>query len=412
MVSNTTTVAVIGGGAAGVAAARRLFEAGVQVLIVEARNRLGGRAWTVEAGGHPVDLGCGWLHSAESNEWTQIAEGQGREIDRSLPPWQRPSTGLDLTAEEQRDFQRAMGAFFERVGEAAQRQRDIAAGDLFERGGRWNALINSILSYISGADADRLSVRDLENYVDTEVNWRVVDGYGAVVAAHGLGLPAAFDSSVQRIDHSGRRLRIETTRGVIEADKAIITLPTSVLAEGEGLFTPALPDKTEAAGGLPLGLDDKLYLALERPEEFARDTRLFGRTDRSTGAYTLHAFGRPQIECYYGGSLAADLERGGERAFLDFALEELAGRLGAGFAKRVRFLALHRWGADPFARGSYSYALPEEADKRAVLAAPVDDRLFFAGEACSSHDFSTAHGAYRTGIAAADAILTGSFGRH
>jgi monoamine oxidase len=73
---------------------------------------------------------------------------------------------------------------------------------------------------------------------------------------------------------------------------------------------------------------------------------------------------------------------------------------------------LHRWGADPFARGSYSYALPEEADKRAVLAAPVDDRLFFAGEACSSHDFSTAHGAYRTGIAAADAILTGSSGRH
>jgi monoamine oxidase len=412
MASNETAVAVIGGGAAGVAAARRLFEAGVPAVIVEARNRLGGRAWTVTAAaGHPVDLGCGWLHSAEGNEWTRIAEAQGRAIDRSLPPWQRPSTGLDLTSDEQREFQAAMAAFFDRVSDAARRRPDIAAGDLFEPGGRWNALINSILTFISGADADRVSVCDLENYVDTEINWRVVDGYGTAIAAHGAGLPAVFDCPVRRIDHSGRRLRIETTRGVIEAERAIITLPTNVLAESENLFFPALPEKMQAARSLPLGVDDKLYLALDNPEEFARDTRLFGHTDRSTGAYTLHAFGRPQIECYYGGGLATDLERSGERAFFDFAIEELTGRLGADFARRVRPLALHRWGADPFARGSYSFALPGEADKRAVLAAPVDGRLFFAGEACSPHDFSTAHGAYRTGIAAAEAILAGAPGR-
>ncbi len=79
--------------------------------------------------------------------------------------------------------------------------------------------------------------------------------------------------------------------------------------------------------------------------------------------------------------------------------------LGNAFAQRIKPIAMHGWRTDPFARGSYSYALPGKADERAKLAAPIDDRLFFAGEACSLADFSTAHGAFETGVAAADAII-------
>ena len=158
--------------------------------------------------------------------------------------------------------------------------------------------------------------------------------------------------------------------------------------------------------GLPLGLADKLFLALADAEEFAKDTRLFGRTDRSaTAGYHMRPFGRPMIEAYFGGSLAAELETGGEAAFVDFALDELTGVLGSAFARRVKPIALHSWGADPFARGSYSYALPGRADCRAILAASVYERLFFAGEACSCADFSTAHGAYRSGVAAAEQVI-------
>ena len=78
---------------------------------------------------------------------------------------------------------------------------------------------------------------------------------------------------------------------------------------------------------------------------------------------------------------------------------------GNDFAKRVKLNRIHRWGVDPFARGSYSFALPDRADGRTVLAEPVDNRLFFAGEACSVHDFSTAHGALHTGVAAANAVI-------
>ena len=79
--------------------------------------------------------------------------------------------------------------------------------------------------------------------------------------------------------------------------------------------------------------------------------------------------------------------------------------LGSDFAKRINPIRVHRWGADPFARGSYSFALPGKADARAILARPVEDRVFFAGEACSRSDYSTAQGAFLTGVAAADQVL-------
>jgi monoamine oxidase len=226
-------------------------------------------------------------------------------------------------------------------------------------------------------------------------------------------LSVALDCPVRRIDHSGPRLKIETAKGNITADQAIVTLPSAVLADAERLFAPALPEKTQAARGLPLGLADKLFLSLDGAEEFDTDSRLFGATDRTAmAAYHLRPFGRPQIEAYFGGRLASDLETQGERAFFDFAVSELVSLLGGAFARRVKPIHMHRWGADPFARGSYSFALPGMADCRAALAAPVDGRLFFAGEACSRGDFSTAQGGWITGVAAANQAIAGRQGKH
>jgi monoamine oxidase len=406
MTSGDVDVAVIGGGAAGIGAARRLGDAGVKALILEARDRLGGRAWTVEAGDFPVDLGCGWLHSAKRNPWTAIAEAQGRTIDQTPPPWARATAQPGLTATEADEMRAALWALHERADALPEDEPDRPLADLLDPGGRWNALIDAVSGYYSGAELARVSARDLGRYADDGVNWRVVEGYGRTIAAHGAGLEVAFDSAVARIDHGGRRIRIETKRGVVEADAAIVTLPSALIAADEALFAPTLPDKTRAAAGLPLGCDDKLFLSLGDAEGFEPETRAFGDPRRAaTAAYQFRPFGRPMIECYFGGALAAELEKGGAAAFFDFARSELVGLYGGEFARRIAPLALHGWSGDPFARGAYSYALPGRADDRAALAAPVDARLFFAGEACSREDFSTAHGAYLTGIAAAEQAI-------
>ncbi|MGN6464975.1 MAG: flavin monoamine oxidase family protein [Rhizobiaceae bacterium] len=410
MADNDFEVVVVGAGAAGIGAARRLREAGVAVLLVEARSRLGGRAFTLDDGaGAPIDLGCGWLHSADRNPWTDIAGAQGRTIDRTPPPWVRQTTPTGEPSPELANFRDALFTFRDRVAEFPEDGPDRAAASLLEPGGRWNPMLDAVSTYYSGTGLGRVSIRDLARYDDTGVNWRVVEGYGAAIAAHAADLPVKFGCVVRSVDHAGRRIELHTSEGVIRADRAIVTVPSDLIAHGAIRFNPALPAKVEAAAGLPLGLADKLFLSLVDAEEFEAESRLWGRTDRSeTGAYHIRPFGRPQIEAYFGGDFAGELEKGGEAAFLDFAAGELAGAFGADFAKRLSPIGMHPWKADPYARGSYSCALPGKADCREVLAAPIDDRLFFAGEACSKSDYSTAHGAYRTGIAAAERIIASS----
>jgi monoamine oxidase len=405
MPNSDVEVVVVGGGAAGVAAAKHLDRASVDCLLIEARPRLGGRAYTVvDPSGFALDLGCGWLHSADRNPWVRVAEEEGVALDKTLPPWQRRTLETGFPRAEQNDFQEAMAEFFGRLEEAAL--EDVAAATLLEPGNRWNGLINSVGTYISGGDLERLSVKDFERYEDSGVNYRALKGYGALIADYGADIPQMRDCPVRTIDHGGQRLRVETDKGAITADQVIVTVPSAVLAAERIAFAPELPDKIAAARGLPLGLADKIFMSLAGAEEFEPETRLFGRTDRKgTGGYHLRPFGRPLIEGYFAGGLAAELELGGDGALFDYAVSELTGLFGSDFSRRLKPIQVHRWAHDPYALGSYSFALPGFADCRAVLAAPIDDRLFFAGEACSAHDFSTAHGGYFTGVAAAEQVI-------
>jgi len=239
------------------------------------------------------------------------------------------------------------------------------------------------------------------------MNWRVRRGYGTLVAAYGAKVPVALDTAVALIDHSGPRLRIETSRGTLTADKVIVTLPTDIIAKQKIRFRPELPAKVAAAAGLPLGLADKVTLALDKPDALPIDGHMRGAIDRTgTGTYQLRPFGQPCIEGFFGGRHARDLEESGEGALAQFAIDEVVNLLGADFRKRIRPLASSRWALDEFALGSYSCALPGHAGDRAVLAAPVDGRLFFAGEATHLTWFSTCHGARDSGERAAQEALT------
>jgi monoamine oxidase len=167
-----------------------------------------------------------------------------------------------------------------------------------------------------------------------------------------------------------------------------------------------LPAKVEAARGLPLGVDDKVMLALDDPEALPKDGNLRGATMRTAmGSFHLRPFGQPCIEGFFGGTFARELEDAGDGAFAAESIDQIVALLGSDFRRKLKPLAESRWAHDPFARGAYSHALPGHAGDRAVLAAPVDGRLFFAGEATSPNFFSTAHGARDSGERAAGEII-------
>ncbi len=400
-------VIVIGAGAAGLAAAQRLAAAGVTVHVVEARSRVGGRAWTARSPSWlPMELGCAWLHSADENELCALALRSGLTIDKTRPPWRTQINDAGFRPADQTDFRAALARLFARLDEAGEAEGDYSADRLLDPGNRWNPLLNATSTYMNGVELDQVSVRDFFRYRDTGVNWRIVEGYSALMEALASGLSITFECPARLIDHSGPQMRVETPRGNLRGRAVIVTAPTDVLSAGDLGFHPALPDKIAAAAVLPLGLADKLYLGLDNAEEFPRDSHLYGALDTvQTGSYHVRPFGRPLIEVYFGGRFARELEAEGEAAFARFAIGQLASLLGQGMRKRLHPIAATAWGRDPYARGSYSHAMPGHADARSVLAAPVDERLFFAGEACMVHDFSTAHGAYRSGVAAADAAI-------
>jgi monoamine oxidase len=398
-------VVIVGAGAAGIGAGRRLAQAGASFVLIEARERIGGRAYTLAHERGPLDLGCGWLHSADKNVMTAMAEATGFEVDRTKAPWERQSGEQGMSAAEQSDFRQAFAAFEKRIDENAEKGPPVAAGEYLEPDCRWNPMLNAVFSYISGAALAEIDARDYARYEDTGCNWRVRGGYGALVAALGAGLPVMLETEARVVDHSRAEVRVDTNRGAVEARTAIIALPTALLPELA--FTPDLPEKHEAAMSLPLGAAEKMYFALEQAEEFPVDGHLFAHTIRAEmGSYHVRPMGRPMLEVYFGGALARGLAEAGSEAMADYAKQELADLLGSSFPGRLTTLASSSWSNDPYARGAYSYAKPGFADMRAALAAPQDNRLFFAGEACSRSRYSTAHGAYETGYQAAEQALT------
>jgi monoamine oxidase len=396
-------IAIIGAGAAGLGAARALEESGLSILVLEARYRIGGRAHTVIASENVTfDVGCGWLHSADQNSFAPIAQELGFEIDQKRPRWRDQSLNIGFPEELRAAFLKELDAFWDRCDALALQPEDMPAERALETGSRWNPLINALSTYISGVELDRVSVKDFIGYQDTEINWRVRRGFGALVSAYGARVPVALNIKVLLIDHSGVRVRIETSQGTILADKVIVTLPTDIIAKEKVRFLPELPQKVAAAAGLPLGLADKVTLALDKPNDLPVDGHMRGAINRvGTGSYQLRPFGQPCIEGYFGGRHARALEEAGDGALAAAAIDEVVSLLGSDFRNRVHPLAASRWALDQFALGSYSCALPGHYGDRAILAAPVDGRLFFAGEATHHSWFSTCHGARDTGERAA-----------
>ena len=403
--SDDYDVVIVGGGAAGIGAARRLAQTHFSTLVLEAEPRLGGRAWTQQVAGHDLDLGCGWFHSAERNPWVAIAEAAGFPIDRTTAKWGVQYRDLGFPKERRALAWQAFGTWMENMHRPPP--GDNAAEVL--PAGEWTNYIRAIAGFVSGASLERLSIADYLAYdeASSENNWRSPAGLGTIVAS---SVPAtvarrlATPVSSLSLDASG--VTLATPAGDVRARAAIMTVSTAVLA-GDALHLPTeLEPWREAATRLPLGRNEKLFFEIAGDSPFEPETQVLGNPhDARTGSYYIRPLGSRVIECFYGAEGARSVEEAGPAHQFDFALEQLCALFGSGIRAVLRPLIASNWTRMEYIGGAYSYALPGYAAARKTLALPFDTRVFFAGEATSAGDFSTAHGAHDSGVRAAEEFI-------
>jgi monoamine oxidase len=398
-------IAIIGGGAAGIAAARRLAELRQDYVLLEAKPFIGGRCVTDHATlGVPVDLGAHWFHSPALNPLVSFADQLGIRYSRQALAGRYSRHGAWLEAADQAACEGYVEDCFARIAAFAG---DIAISELFpETGSPWHDVFLAEQGAKQGVAAAASSSRDFANYVWEGDDYPVLDGFGTLLSQLAKGLNIRAAAPVTRIDWSGRDIKLATPDGTLVAQRIILATPTAVLHDGID-FAPALPDwKRQAIADLPMGSCNKVALRFSRP--------VFGDCPPSLilplrGAHeaveiVIRESGTEIATCLFNGPFAKELATAGHPAMADYALERLAELLGSD----VRQAAMPQyviadWDHDPHIRGCYSAARVGRADARAELAASIDDRLFFAGEACSTNYMGDVHGAWFTGIAAAEA---------
>jgi len=406
-------VIIIGAGAAGLSAARELSRLGLTYTVIEGSHRIGGRAYSEEiAPGVWFDLGCAWLVGGAANPFVAIADELGITLDKD---------NSDLFKEENHRFQRNgeplnndqraaclrfYGDSYMAISAAAKQGQDVAVSDVVDIDNEFSAPFLCGVASAWGEDIDLVSTADFVSAIG-ELGFQAPHGYGNLVAAWGADVAVSLNTRALRIDWSGHGVTVETPTGAIAGRTALSTVSTGILASGEILFTPDLPDwKTEAINNLPMGTENKMGVYFDA-DVFGADGRGHYSTwndDGNAAKVDASVMGLNIAAVFVGGRHGVWLEKQGQQACHDFAIDRVADIFGHDIRKHVTRSIVTAWNTEPWTRGSWACALPGQAYQRANLQRPVDERLFFAGEATVYGGQGTCHGAYQSGIRAAREI--------
>lgn len=415
-------VIVVGAGMAGLAAASQLARAGHQVTVLEGRERLGGRTWTSHHFADvPLDLGASWIHGMEGNPLTELA----KKANASLLTTQYESAQLYTSDGKAIDAKQAerldeLTEQFERAIHYGQNgKKDRSVRQTIEKELRFSSLpesdkelINHLLnSHIEQEYAG--SVDDQSTYwFDSADTYRGDDaifakGYQMLVDYLAQGLDIRLKHAVQKIDSSQASVMVHTSNGMLTADKVIITVPLGVLKKGSIQFLPALPEeKQDAIDGLAMGNFNKCYLRFSKqfwPNQdwlsYAAPVKEYGQWSEWLNLARLTQ--QPILLGFNAGHYGGQIEQLNDKDIVAAAMARLRGIFGDDIPAPIDY-QITRWTQDPFSFGGYSYnPVGCHPNMRDHLAAPLNNQLFFAGEATHRQFFATVHGAFLSGMRAA-----------
>ncbi len=402
---------IVGAGVAGLAAARQLLAWGDRVLVLEAAQRVGGRACTDRHSfAAPVDLGCSWLHQADRNPLPPIARAQGFTLlahDGAAEHFL--DAGIAASAQQRAQIAAARHRLWQamqRVGPQDAALATLCAGacdPALQRAIRERAELDA------GGAAEDTSVLGLWAQGSTAPNWLVQQGLGRVVESLARGVNIALGQRVAAITQRAASVEVRTAASSITAAHCVVTVSTGVLRSEAIRFTPGLgPAALAALDALPMGHFNKVILELDgplpgfAPGDWIYESRSF--SPQQALAFLIHPFAANLVIAMAGGRYGRQLACAPAREAQQQVLARLRECLGGLGGRRLRAGAATAWARNPLFHGSYAYLRTGGGAARAALAQAGGERLHFAGEATAGVLAQTCGGAYLSGLRAAARI--------
>ncbi len=416
---------VIGAGIAGLAAARALQNQGRKVFVLEARDRIGGRIFTSsEWPSVPLDLGASWIHGLIGNPLTKLArEAKIKLVETSYDENRiYNSDGEQLNNREEEQLNALHTEVRRALRKAQDAQDDLSIREVIdalekalkltpEKKPLLNFIINSTIEQEYAGSAESISAHwyDSSKEFDGE-DALLPGGFKQVIDFLAQGLAIRTRKVVTRIEWSKTPVVVITDSHEYTAEKVLITLPLGVLKSKRIAFSPELPpEKNASISSLEMGVLNKCFLQF--PKIFwPDDVDWLEYISQEHGEWTEWvSFARtlklPVLLGFNAGDRGRELESWTDAEIVESAMETLRTMFGEQIPEPLGY-QITRWASDPFSLGSYSFnAVGSHPKMRQRLAKPIKNRLFFAGEATEQDYFGTAHGAYLSGIRAAQEIM-------
>ncbi|MCZ4351854.1 FAD-dependent oxidoreductase [Roseovarius aestuarii] len=407
-------VVIIGAGAAGIGAGLECQAQGIPFVIIEAADRVGGRAFTATGGlDRAWDWGCHWMHCANENPLVAWADRLGThykkrgEQDADFTVWDGGAFG---DATEHAEAGQALDAVFAAIEATGKAGRDIPASEVMPDFGRWAPGIRTIFQLMSGDDPEVVSAAGYADYAETDTNWPVLSGYGDLIKRMATDLPIRLGVAAAKVRQTAQGIDVQTNQGVIHAKAVIVTASTNVLASGAIRFEPGpAADLVEELGDIPCGAYEKVAFTLsDMPAEFRGRQFATIQAGSLAGAVNFQIVedGGPMLIHHIAGTPARDAVRAGPAAMTDLAVQHLVTVFGGDVTRLITGTAATGWTNNPLILGSYSHARPGKAAKRRELIKRDTGPIGFAGEAFSLQWEATAHGAYQSGRDVAARIIS------
>lgn len=403
--SGHVDVVIVGAGAAGISAARSVAAMGLSHAVIEASPRVGGRAVTdSDTFGVPFDLGAHWIHTPRLHPLSRLGREAGFDIYRAPGDDRLFINGREGSDGEYEAFEAAYERAERAITKAGSAARDVPASSVLPKLGRWGETAALAVGPLScGKELDHISTLDFARSEEEDVDDFCREGFGALIAHLASPLNIHLDTQVTAVDLRGKEPVVATNRGTLRCGAAIVTVPPAILLQERLRILPGLGAARSAAlEGISLGAYDHIaFLLPGDPFELKADELVFFRADGRRDCALLGRIGGTDLHSIeVGGDVAVELARSTADAEA-FAREVIARECGRSAARRITQVRATAWTREPFALGAFSCAEPGAAPMRRVLAEPIDERLFFAGEHTHEGLWGTVGGAWLSGERAA-----------